>query len=397
MSKRIPYAMAVHGQEEFDAVAEVLNTHKTIMGDKVKSFQSRVATLFGKKHGVMVNSGSSANLLAVEVMNLPAGSEVITPAMTFSTTVAPLMQKGLVPVFTDAVEGSYLLNIDQVEQLITPKTKALMVPSLLGNVPDYPRLQKIAKAHDLILIEDSCDTLGATINDQPTGTYTDISTTSFYGSHIITAGGGGGMICVNNDEWLRDIMVLRGWGRSSAADETEDIETRFSHELDGQPHDSKFIFEVAGYNFLPSEIGAAFGLAQLDKLKTFTATRLRNFTELLKFYQQYEEYFILPQQAPEVKTSWLAFPLTIKEGAPFTRMEVMKYLEEHNVQTRPTFSGNLLRHPGFKHLAARGVGSYPVSDNIMRHAFLTACHHGLSIEDIDYVKQLMADFIQSKK
>lgn len=397
MNKRVSYAMAVHGQEEFDAVAEVLHTHKTIMGDKVKLFQERVAKLFAKKHGVMVNSGSSANLLAVEVMNLPAGSEVITPAMTFSTTVAPLLQKGLVPVFTDAVEGTYLLNIDQIEPLITPKTKALMVPSLLGNIPDYVRLQEIAKRHRLILIEDSCDTLGATINGQPTGTYTDISTTSFYGSHVITAGGGGGMISVNSDAWQREIMVLRGWGRSSAADETEDIETRFSYELDGQPHDSKFIFEMAGYNFLPSEMGAAFGLAQLSKLKTFTATRLRNFTELLQFYQQYEDYFILPKQSPEVTTSWLAFPLTIKEGAPFTRMEVMKYLEAHNVQTRPTFSGNLLRHPGFKHLASRGVGDYPVSDNIMRYAFLTACHHGLIQEDIDFVKQLMTDFINGKK
>jgi len=397
MSKRIPYAMAVHGQEEFDAVAEVLNTHKTIMGDKVKTFQERIAKLFGKKHGVMVNSGSSANLLAIEAINLPAGTEVITPAMTFSTTVAPLMQKGLVPVFTDAVEGTYLLNIDQVESLITPKTGALMVPSLLGNVPDYIRLQKIAKEHNLVLIEDSCDTLGATINDQPTGNFTDISTTSFYGSHIITAGGGGGMICVNDDAWLRKIMILRGWGRSSAADETEDIETRFSHELDGQPHDSKFIFEAAGYNFLPSEIGAAFGLAQVDKLPTFTATRLRNFNELLKFYQQYEDYFILPKQAPEVKTSWLAFPLTIKEGAPFARIDVMKYLEKNNVQTRPTFSGNLLRHPGFKQLASRGVGDYPVSDNIMRHAFLTACHHGLSMEDIDYIKELMTAFIGGKR
>jgi CDP-6-deoxy-D-xylo-4-hexulose-3-dehydrase len=397
MNKRIPYAMAVHGQEEFDAVAEVLNTHKTIMGDKVKTFQDRVAKLFAKKHGVMVNSGSSANLLAVEVMDLPVGSEVITPAMTFSTTVAPLMQKGLVPVFTDAIEGTYLLNVDQIEPLITEKTRALMVPSLLGNIPDYVRLQEIAKKHNLILIEDSCDTLGATINDKPTGTYTDISTTSFYGSHIITAGGGGGLIAINNDAWLRKIMVLRGWGRSSAADETEDIVTRFSHELDGQPHDSKFIFETAGYNFLPSEIGAAFGLAQLDKLAAFTEIRRKNFASLLEFYKQYEEFFILPKQAPEVKTAWLAFPLTIRENAPFKRIEIMKYLEEHNVQTRPTFSGNILRHPGFKQLASRGVGTYPVSDNIMRHAFLTACHHGLTSEDIEYIKELMTDFIGGKR
>ena len=154
MNKRIPYAMAVHGQEEFDAVAEVLNTHKTIMGEKVNTFQESFAKLLAKKHGIMVNSGSSANLLAVEILNRPVGSEVMTPAMTFSTTVAPLMQKGLVPVFTDAVEGTYLLDIDQIEPLITEKTKALMVPSLLGNIPDYLRLQELAKKHNLIVIED---------------------------------------------------------------------------------------------------------------------------------------------------------------------------------------------------------------------------------------------------
>lgn len=398
MEKRIPYALAVHGQEEFDAVADVLNRHKTIMGEKVKQFEERIAKLFAKKHGVMVNSGSSANLLAVEVMNLPKGSEVITPVMTFSTTVAPLVQKGLVPVFTDAVEGTYLLNIDQIEPLISKKTKALMVPSLLGNVPDYPRLRNIAKEHKLILIEDSCDTLGATINGVSTGTFTDISTTSFYGSHIITAGGGGGMICMNDESWERESLILRGWGRSSAVNETEDIRSRFSYELEGQPHDAKFIFEKLGYNFLPSEMGAAFGLAQLDKLQKFTEIRQRNFADLLSFFRQYEDYFIFPKETPGVSTAWIAFPLTVKDSAPFNRMEIMTYLEEHNVQTRPTFSGNLLRHPGFKRIKARTMSKgYPVADSIMRHAFLIGCHHGLTPEDVAYLKQLITDFITSKK
>ncbi|MBI5405148.1 MAG: aminotransferase class I/II-fold pyridoxal phosphate-dependent enzyme [Candidatus Kerfeldbacteria bacterium] len=398
MARRVPYALAVHGQEELDAVTEVINSHKTIMGEKVREFETRVAALFAKKHGIMVNSGSSANLVAIEVMNLPPGSEVITPAMTFSTTVAPLIQKGLVPVYTDAVEGSYLLDIDQVEELITEKTRLLMVPSLLGNIPDYVRLQQIAKAHNLLLLEDSCDTLGPTIDGKSTGTYTDISTTSFYGSHIITAGGGGGMVSLNNDDWKREAYVLRGWGRSSAADETEDIDTRFGFVLDGEPHDSKFIFEKLGYNFLPSEMGAAFGIAQVKKLPEFMTTRQRNFADFLEFFKQYEEYFILPKQAANVKTAWLAFPLTVREGAPFNRMELMKYLEKHDVQTRPTFSGNLLRHPGFKNQQSRvRPGGYPVADYIMRHAFLIGCHHGMTAEDTAYVKQLFTDFINAKK
>jgi CDP-6-deoxy-D-xylo-4-hexulose-3-dehydrase len=189
---RVPYAQSVHGQAEIDAVVTVLKGN-TALGDKTKEFEKKVATLFGKKYGCMVNSGSSANLLAFELLDLPKGSEVITPLLTFSTVVAPIIQKGLVPVFIDVEPDTYLIDIEKIEKAISKKTKVLMIPSLLGNIPNLEKLQKIAKKHKLFLIEDSCDTLGGKFKNKPTGTYSDITTTSFYGSHIINGAGGGGV------------------------------------------------------------------------------------------------------------------------------------------------------------------------------------------------------------
>src|SRR3989344_324183 len=200
---RVPYALSVHGKEEEDAVIDLLKNHKTILGEKTNEFESKVASLFGKKHGIMVNSGSSANLIAIELLKMAKDSEVVTPILTFSTTLSPIIQKGLTPVFVDVELGKYIIDIKQMKESITNKTKCLMIPSLLGNVPDLPSINKIAKENNLFYIEDSCDTLGATFKGEPTGKYSDISTTSFYGSHIISGAGGGGMICVNDSSWHR--------------------------------------------------------------------------------------------------------------------------------------------------------------------------------------------------
>lgn len=392
---RIPYALAVHDDKELAAVTKVIKEQKTILGKNTIEFEKSIARLFAKRYGVMVNSGSSANLLAVELLNLPEGSEVITPILTFTTTVAPLVQKRLVPVFVDAELGSYQLAIDQVERVLTKKTKAIMVPLLLGNIPDMKRLQRIAKRHKLYFIEDSCDTLGASFQGKPTGAYSDISTTSFYGSHIITAGGGGGMVCVNRSDWARTLKVLRGWGRSSAVTESEDIGKRYRARVAGIPYDAKFIFEALGYNFLPLEMSAAFGRAQLKKLKTFARIRQKNFADLLSFFRQYKDIFILPAQRKDVRTNWLAFPLTIKPDAPFSRFEIVKHLEERNIQTRPLFSGNIMKQPGFKNSKARmPLRSYPAADLIMKNSFLIGCHHGMTKKHIDYLKEVLSDFLK---
>lgn len=391
---RIPYALSVYDEKEERAVLEVLRSHKTGIGEKTKKFESMVAKMFGKKHGIMVNSGSSANLLAYEILRLKKGSQVVTPALTFSTTIAPLLQKELKPVLIDVEEGTYLPNPSTVKDSINSRTSALMIPNLLGNIPDMKKLQEIKNQHSIYYVEDSCDTLGATFDGKPTGTYSDISTTSFYGSHIITAGGGGGMICVSNGAWDIKARILRGWGRSSAVDESEDIEKRFKVKLDGIPYDSKYLFKEAGYNFLPLEISSAFGIEQFKKLKYFSARRNQNFSILNKFFSDYHEFFVLPKQLDETKTNWLAFPLTIKPTAPFSRSDIVKYLEKQNVQTRPIFTGNVIRQPAFKgNLNIILKKDYPVADDITRNGFVLGCNQGLDDTHMTRLTNVLSTFL----
>jgi len=392
---RVPYGQAVHGEEEKKAIIRVLDEHRTITGKETERFEERVSKIFGKKFGIAVNSGSSANLLAVRLLNLAKGSEVITPLLTFSTTVSPIIQNDLVPVFVDVKVGTYQIDVGQIEKNITKKTKALMIPSLIGNVPDLKRIKQIAKKHKLFFIEDSCDTLGATFEGKPSGYYSDISTISFYGSHIITAGGNGGMLMVNSKQWRDRAKVLRGWGRTSSIfSESESLDKRFSRKINGIQYDGKFIFDAIGYNFMPMELGFAFGNVQLDKLDKFKKIREKNFNSLLSFLKGYENFFALPNQDPRVRTQWLAFALTIKEGAPFKRLEIVTFLEQNNIQTRPIFTGNILLQPGFKNINAKTNGNYPNTNNIMKNSFLVGCHHGLNKQQIDKLKEVFTIFLK---
>ena len=398
---RVPYGFSVHGQEEIDAVIEVLRGN-TAIGDKTSDFEAKVAKMFGKKHGVMVNSGSSANLLAFELLNLPKGSEVITPALTFATVVAPIVQKGLIPVFVDVDPTTYLVNMDQVKAAITKKTKALMIPSLMGNIPNMKALSQIAKKHKLYFIEDSCDTLGGTFEGKPTGIYSDISITSFYGSHIINGAGGGGMIMVNDPKWESRLKVLRGWGRQSSLygekGNSELLKNRFNFKLGGIPYDNKFIFSEVGYNFLPLEISSAFALAQMKRLPGFLEKRRRNFENLTRYVATKDKYFILPTQTPDTETAWLAFPIIIKKKAPFTRLEIVTFLEDANIQTRPVFAGNILKQPGYKKIVNRKISAaFPNTDFIMKNAFVLACHHGLDDNQITYVQNKIDEFLARYK
>ena len=393
---RVPYGMTVHGEEEIEAVVNVLRT-STQMGKNVREMEERIAKLFDKPYGIMVNSGSSANYLAVELMDLPEGSEVITPALTFSTTVAPLVRNKLVPAFVDAEEGTYNIDADKVEAMITSKTKALMIPNLIGNLPDWKKLKAIADKHNLIVIEDSADTLGGTIDGKSSGSFSDMSITSFYGSHVINCAGNGGMLTVRESEHFERGKLLRSWGRSSSLFvESEAIENRFNVEVDGVPYDSKFIFAEPGYNIEPSEMGAAFGLVQLNKLNHNINEREKNYAEMSKFFKQYEEYFILPKQLPKSRTGWLSLALTIRDSAPFKRTEMQIFLEKRNIQTRTVFTGNILRQPGFKNVECkRSSDGYAESDNVMRGGMLLACHHGLTRPMIDYTKENISAFMAS--
>lgn len=398
---RIPYAQAVYGKEEIRAMTRVFeNPSKIVAGPAVKQFERAVAKLFGKKHGVMVNSGSSANLIALEVLDLPRGSEVITPALTFSTTLAPIIQKGLVPVFVDVEPGTYVIDSSRIESLITKRTRALMIPSLIGNIPDLARLKAIADRHHVWLIEDSCDTLGARFNKRPTGFYSHISTTSFYASHIITAAGGGGMVCFHDAGLARRARLKAYWGREStlfgAYEKSEELTRRFAGVLAGEPYDAKFIFSEVGYNFQPAEAPAAFGLVQLARLKEFGARRRAHFRELMRFFAEYERFFVLPRGMKGTATNWLAFPLTIRSGAGFSRHALTKHLEEYNIQTRPIFTGNVLRQPAFQRIEQKRVarGGYPVTDHIMKNGFLIGCHQGLTARQLGYLKATVREFLR---
>jgi CDP-6-deoxy-D-xylo-4-hexulose-3-dehydrase len=393
---RVPYGMTVHGEEEIAAVNHVLRT-STQMGTHVREFEEKIAKLFEKKHGIMVNSGSSALFLAAEILDLPPGSEVITPALTFATTVSSLVKNGLVPAFVDVKEGTYCIDADRVEAMITPKTRAMCIPNLIGNVCNWEHLGAIAQKHGLKLIEDSADTLGGTLNGHPSGHWSDISITSFYGSHVINCAGNGGMLCANDDEHARRARLLRSWGRSSSLFvESEAVENRFNIQVDGIDYDAKFVFEAVGYNLEPSELGAAFGLVQLRKLKENIDARVRNFQHQLEFFRGYAEWFILPRQTPDSYTGWLAFPLTLRPSAPFSRKDLQTFLEKRNIQTRVVFAGNITRQPGFKKMAKRvAAEGYPEADKVMKGGVLLACHHGLTPEQLAHVHRSFEVFARA--
>lgn len=392
----VPYGKTVHGEEEIEAVVKVLRT-STQMSKNVREMEERIAALYKKKYGIMVNSGSSALYLAADLMDYEAGTEIITPALTFSTTVAPIVKKGWIPAFVDVEEGTYNIDANKVEEMITPKTKAMIIPNLMGNLPDWKHLREIADKHNLFVLEDSADTLGAEIDGLSSGRFTDMSTTSFYGSHIINCAGNGGMLCVNSDAYYDRGRLLRSWGRSSSLFvESEKIENRFNVEVDGIPYDAKFVFEEPGYNIEPSEMGAAFGVVQLNKLKSNIDTRTANYLRMREFFAQYEEFFILPKQLPNSRTGWLAYSSTIRESAPFIRRDLQIFLEKRNIQTRTVFTGNILRQPGFKNVAHKAApGGYPESDKVMRGGMLLACHHGLSEEQIAHVMESITVFMKN--
>ena len=396
--RRVYYGQACYGEEEIRAATAIMRDQplRLMDGPAVAQFESRVAALFEKRRGLMVNSGSSANMLAVASLRLPAGSEVITPALNWATTVAPLLQQDLTPVLVDVEADTFVIDAARVEGMIGPQTRAIMVPDLVGNVAQWDVLQDIARRHGLATIHDSADTIGSRYQDRGTGAFSDITTTSFYASHVITCAGFGGMLCCNDAELLDRATLLRGWGRrSSLFHEAEDFATRFEGEIDGEPYDGKFIFDTAGYNFLPSEIAAAFGLVQLERLPDFIATRMRHFTALYDFFVEYSDLLLLPRQHAGTRSAWLAFPLIVKPGAPFDRVALQQYFERRGIQTRPIFAGNILRQPGFSGMRCRLAGEgYPNADQVMRGGVLIGCHQGMVADDLDYIKQVFADFMQ---
>ncbi|MEK7629868.1 MAG: aminotransferase class I/II-fold pyridoxal phosphate-dependent enzyme [Patescibacteria group bacterium] len=391
-----PNTTDAYSKKEIVAVNKALKSGWLTTGKITAEFENKVAGLYGKRYGLFVNSGSSANLLALCALKFPKGSEIITPACTFNTTVAPIIQTGLVPVFVDVEPGTYQINPKELEKTISNKTVAVMAPHLIGNFVDLPTIRSFCKKHGLVFIEDSCDTIGGKFNGQPSGKWSDVTTTSFYASHLITTGGAGGMLMTNDKKLRERARLFRDWGRGISRHD-QDIRSRLAtFKIDGKPYDSAFVFVELGYNFKPTEIQAAFGLEQLNRLKGFTSLRRNNFKRLYEFFGQFEEYFILPKEFPRTNVNWLAFPLTIKKDAPFTRNELVRYLERHKIQTRPLFSGNIIKQPAYANVKYRKIGNLANSQFITGNSFLIGLHHGLTDKMIDYVCEITGFFLKKR-
>jgi CDP-4-dehydro-6-deoxyglucose reductase, E1 len=393
--EKISYAKTVYGEKEINAVVKCLK-ESTQMGNYSRKFEKKIADLFDKKESLYVNSGSSALYIGIESFDFPENSEVITPALTFGTTVACLIKNKLTPVFVDVEPLSYCIDVSKIEKEINENTVAILAPNLLGNLCDWPKIRQIADRFDLKVIEDSADTLGATIEGRSSGYFSDMSITSFYGSHIINCAGNGGALALNDKKIIEKAKLLRSWGRSSSLfdEKSEAIENRFDVNLDGIEYDAKFVFETPGYNLEGSEIGAAFGLVQLEKLSDNIKTRQNNLKIQCEFFNKYKKYFSNPEEAQNVNTAWLAFPLLISKNAPFTRKELQIYLEKKDIQTRVVFTGNILRQPMMKNQKFKtSKDGFFNSDAVMERGILLPLHHGLTKSMMDRLHDTIDQFI----
>jgi len=378
MRKKVWYApnkFESYGEEEIKAVEACLRDGWLAgFGPRSIEFEEKIAKRFGKKYGVFVNSGSSACLLAIAALDLPKGCKIITPACTFSTTLAPIIQLGYKPVFVDVGLTSYVPTVADIIAAVDDEVKAIMVPNLIGNKPDWANLREELKRigrTDIYVIEDSADTITYTES-------TDVSTTSFYASHIITAGGTGGMVMFNDKKHVDRALQYRDWGRMG--DNSEIMDDRFNHKVDGIPYDHKFLYGVLGYNMKCSEMSAAFGLVQLERFETYKDVRRANIERYLENLKDVKE-LVLPDDS--VEPNWLAIPLQTER-----RLELLTFLEDNSIQTRVTFAGNVTRHPIYREY----LQDFANADAIMKNGFLLGAHHGMTIEDVDYVCDKIKEF-----
>jgi CDP-6-deoxy-D-xylo-4-hexulose-3-dehydrase len=400
--QRIDYAGSVHDEEEIAAVLDVLRGPATALriGRNVKEMERLVAESFSKHQGIMVNSGSSALYLAVELLGPKPGDEIITSAVTFSTDIAPMVRAGVHPVFIDVTADTYQIDVTQIEGAISERTTAILAPNLIGNCPDWDVIRDIADRHGLVVIEDSCDCLGATLHGTPTGTRADMSLTSFALSHIITAAGTGGMICLDDDALIDRCLMLRRWGRRSepklwGTKKTDD--RRFFSDVDGLEYDDLFIFDEIGWNFEPSEISAAFGVVQMRKLADNLARRKRNFDLLTAHLEPRSDLFVLPKLTPGVDTAWHMFPFMIRPESGISRAELQQHMERHGVDTRMVWTGNATRQPAFKNIPHRvAAGGLLNADRVMEQGLILPCNQGIDDDGMAYIGETIDAFLAAR-
>lgn len=401
--RRIEYAGSVHDEREIEAVVEVLRAGPTALriGKNVKAMEKRVAELFAKRRGVMCNSGSSALYLAIEVLDLEPGDEIITSAVTFSTDIAPMIRKGIVPVFVDVTPDTFQIDVDAIEAMITPRTRAILTPNLIGNAPDWDVIRAIADRHGLKVVEDSCDALGLTLRGTPTGARADISLTSFALSHIITAAGTGGMVCFDDDEMADKALLFRRWGRRSELQLFGSLKGKvnrfFSDIDDGLEYDNLFIFDENGWNFEPSELSAAFGLVQLDKLDDNLARRQRSFALTASHFERWPHLFTLPRITEGIETGWHMFPIIINEDSGIRRSEFQSWMETNGIDTRMVWTGNVTRQPMLRGREFRvPEAGLPNADRVMEWGLILPNNHSLDDDDCNYIGETVEAFLTDK-
>jgi len=391
---KITEAKPVHDEREIEAVIEVLRNGTLDLGPKVAEFERRGAALLAKRHGVMVNSGTSALWLAVDLLGCAPGDEVITSPLTFSSDIAPLVRSGIIPAFVDVEPDTFQIDVEGIEAMIGPRTKAILAPNLCGNCPDWDRIRAIADAHGLLVVEDSCDVLDSHLRGTRTGLRSDISVTSYARAHSMTAAGNGGLIALDDDEWFDQTLVRRRWGRRSETylfGSRRGSAERFGPLADGTPYDLLFVFDDMGYNFEPSEIMAAYGLVQMEKLGDFNRRRQRVFAALDEAFRKHGEKIVHPRTIDGLETTWMRYAFLLADGLDRTAMQ--EHFLARGIPTRMVWTGNILRQPGFAKIPHRAPpGGLPGCDRVMDRALSLPSHHGLTNEDVEHMVAAVLDW-----
>ncbi len=401
----IPYAGRIYDQKEIISLVDSALDFWLTAGKFAKEFEEKFAKFLGVKHCILTNSGSSANLLAISALTSPKlgerrlkpGDEVITSACAFPTTVNPIIQNNLIPVFMDVDIGTYNIQTDKIEGAISDKTKAIFLAHTLGNPFDLDKVQDICEKYNLWLIEDNCDALGSKYNGKYTGTFGHIATFSFYPAHHITMGEGGALV-TNDSELKRLIVSFRDWGRDCWCEPGCDntCGKRFNRQLGSLPfgYDHKYIYSHIGYNLKITDMQAAIGVEQLKKLPLFIKARKNNFKFLYEGLKKFDKYFILPEVESKADPSWFGFLITVRKDAGFTRDEIVKYLEDNKIATRMLFAGNIIRQPSFENLNYCVHKNLDNTDFVMNNTFWIGVYPGINKENIKYILEKFSIFME---
>jgi len=402
---KLNYAGRVFDEEEIINLVDSALDFWLTAGRYTEEFEKKIAKFLGLKNCFLVNSGSSANLVAISSLTSPflkekqlkPGDEVITTACGFPTTLNPIIQNNLIPVFIDVDLANYNIQTEKIEKAITEKTKAIFVPHTLGNPCNIEKILQVAKKYNLWFIEDNCDALGSKYNGKYTGTFGDISTCSFYPAHHITTGEGGAIL--TDDPLLRRIILsFRDWGRDCWCEPGHDntCNRRFMQQFGQLPfgYDHKYIYSHIGYNLKVTDMQAAVGVAQLEKLPEFIRARKKNYVYLFNQLKKYEKYFMLPYPTLKSSPSWFGFPLLVKETAPFGRTDIVGYLEKNKIATRMLFGGNLIKQPAYRNTKYRIYGNLKNTDLAMNNLFWIGTYPGLNKEKLEYVVNVIKKFIE---